>query len=72
MKNIKQQLNFVLIAGMLVFISCNNDGNNRSPGTDTTITGNVGETREEDFVRCSGNECKRNCLVKYRDQQRHG
>jgi len=50
MKNTKTQLNFILMAGMLVFISCNNDGNNRSPGTDTTITGNAGESREEDFV----------------------
>lgn len=49
MKNSKQQVNFLLIAGMLVFTSCNNDGANRTE-TDTTMTGNVRETREEDFV----------------------
>lgn len=48
MKNIKQQLNVILFAGMLVFMSCNNDGTNRT-GTDTTMAG-VRETREEDFV----------------------
>ena len=49
MKNGKQQFNFILVAVMLLFISCNNDGANRT-GTDTTMTGNVRETRQEDFV----------------------
>jgi len=41
----------ILIAGMLVFISCNDDGNLRTGTyTDTTMTGNAGESREVDFV----------------------
>jgi putative membrane protein len=47
MKNIKWQFNFVLIAGMLAFASCNNDDTDPT-GIGSTADGR--ETMEEDFV----------------------
>jgi putative membrane protein len=50
MKNKKQKLNSVLLLILITmfFTSCNNDGTGDTTRTDTT--GNVRESREEDFV----------------------
>jgi predicted outer membrane protein len=53
MKNSKLILGFIF-AGMFIFLSCNNDGNNgndnRNTDNDTSYKNNIGETKEEDFV----------------------
>ena len=45
-----RQLNFILAAAKLVFVTCNNDGSVNRSGADTTVTGSTRETGEEDFV----------------------